>query len=171
VVFVSGEPGIGKTTLVRVFLDSLARDGAARIGRGQCIEQYGSGEPYMPVLEALIRLCQEPEGANLLELLRRIAPTWVAQMPSLLTAEERARLPGETQGATRPRMLREMVAANGGQHEYEGDPLLLRGRLAAKPQAHRGGQWRGVFQRRLRRQDAVVWQPCVSTARCQCDAL
>jgi DNA-binding winged helix-turn-helix (wHTH) protein len=131
VVFVSGEPGIGKTTLVRVFLDSLARDGAvstsehssqtrllaghvprsAIVGRGQCIEQYGSGEPYMPVLEALTRLSHESEDANLLELLRRIAPTWVAQMRSLLTAEERARIPAETQGATRPRMLREMAEA------------------------------------------------------------
>jgi tetratricopeptide (TPR) repeat protein len=32
-------------------------------------------------------------------------------MPSLVTAEERARLQSETQGATRPRMLREMVEA------------------------------------------------------------
>jgi DNA-binding winged helix-turn-helix (wHTH) protein len=73
VVFVSGEPGIGKTTLVRAFLDSLAHEGAVRIGRGQCVEQYGSGEPYMPVLEALTRLGQEPDGERLLEI-RNSAP-------------------------------------------------------------------------------------------------
>jgi predicted ATPase len=111
IVFVSGEPGIGKTTLVRAFLDSIAGDGGARIGRGQCVEQYGSGEPFMPLLEALTRLGQEPEGEQLLEILRRIAPTWLAQMPSLLTADDRARLQSEMPGATRQRMLREMTEA------------------------------------------------------------
>jgi predicted ATPase len=53
VVFVSGEAGIGKTTFVRAFLDSPEQYGAVRIARGQCVEQYGAGEPYMPMLEAL----------------------------------------------------------------------------------------------------------------------
>jgi DNA-binding winged helix-turn-helix (wHTH) protein len=52
VVFVVGEAGIGKTTFLRAFLDSLGGRGV-RIGRGQCVEQYGAGEPYMPMLEAL----------------------------------------------------------------------------------------------------------------------
>ena len=60
IVFVTGEPGIGKTTFVRAFLDSIAQERAVRIGCGQCIEQYGAGEPYMPVLEALTRIGQEP---------------------------------------------------------------------------------------------------------------
>src|SRR5437773_6543515 len=51
-VFVTGEPGIGKTALVEAFLaDVDAAD--VRIGRGQCVEQYGPGEAYLPVLEAL----------------------------------------------------------------------------------------------------------------------
>src|SRR5215471_17006183 len=60
VIFVSGEPGIGKTTLTRAFADSLARDRAIRFGRGQCVDQYGAGEPYLPILEALTRLGREP---------------------------------------------------------------------------------------------------------------
>lgn len=52
VIFVAGEAGIGKTTLVGAFLDSTVMENNARTGRGQCIEQYGSGEPYMPVLDA-----------------------------------------------------------------------------------------------------------------------
>jgi predicted ATPase len=44
IVFVTGEPGIGKTTFVRAFLDSIAQERAVRIGCGQCIEQYGAGE-------------------------------------------------------------------------------------------------------------------------------
>ena len=84
VVFVTGEAGIGKTSFVQAFLDSIAQEGSVRIGRGQCVEQYGAGEPYMPVLEALGRLCQEPSGELLIELLNRFAPTWLAQMPALL---------------------------------------------------------------------------------------
>ena len=56
ILFVTGEAGIGKTTLIEEFIDSIANDGGARVGRGQCVEQYGAGEPYMPVLEALSRL-------------------------------------------------------------------------------------------------------------------
>ena len=86
VVFVTGEPGIGKTIFARSFLADLAYRRLARIGCGQCVEQYGAGEPYMPVLEALTRLAQEPDGDKLVEILRRLAPTWLAQMPALVTA-------------------------------------------------------------------------------------
>jgi tetratricopeptide (TPR) repeat protein len=111
VVFVSGEPGIGKTTLARAFLDSVAGDRGVCIGRGQCVEQYGAGEPYMPILEALTRLCREPNGNRLVEILHRMAPAWLAQMPSLVSAEDRVRLQGQTQGTTQHRMLREMAEA------------------------------------------------------------
>ncbi len=54
VAFVTGEAGIGKTTLVDAFLRQVTSTGEALcIGRGQCIEHYGTGEAYMPVLEAL----------------------------------------------------------------------------------------------------------------------
>src|ERR1700719_1058433 len=110
VVFVAGEAGIGKTTFLRAFLDSL--DGSAvRIGRGQCVEQYGAGEPYMPVLEALTRLCQESRGQHVVDLLHQFAPTWLAQMPSLLSYPDRERLQTTTQGVTQQRMLREMTQA------------------------------------------------------------
>jgi predicted ATPase/DNA-binding winged helix-turn-helix (wHTH) protein len=111
VIFVTGEAGIGKTTFVQALLDSIAQEGSVLIGRGQCVEQYGAGEPYMPVLEALGRLCQEPGGERLIELLSKFAPTWLVQMPALLTREERVRLQSEMQGVTQQRMLREMTQA------------------------------------------------------------
>jgi len=111
IVFITGEPGIGKTTLTRAFTDALASNGLVRIGRGQCVEQYGAGEPYMPILEALTRLCREPGGDKLVELLHRLAPAWLAQMPSLVSAEDRTRLQGLAQGMTQQRMLREMAEA------------------------------------------------------------
>ena len=111
VVFVTGEPGIGKTTFARSFLADLASKRWARVGYGQCVEQYGAGEPYMPVLEALTRLAGEPDGDQLVEILRRLAPTWLAQMPALVTSEERAKLQSEMQMMTQQRMLREMAEA------------------------------------------------------------
>jgi len=110
VVFIAGEAGIGKTTFVRAFLDSLGGS-AARIGRGQCVEQYGAGEPYMPVLEALMRFCQEAHGRRVVELLHKFAPTWLAQMPSLLSHADRERLQATAQSVSQPRMLREMAQA------------------------------------------------------------
>jgi DNA-binding winged helix-turn-helix (wHTH) protein len=58
VVFVSGEPGVGKTALVDEFLRRLEGIGDLLHARGQCFEQYGGGEPYLPVLEAVARLCR-----------------------------------------------------------------------------------------------------------------
>jgi DNA-binding winged helix-turn-helix (wHTH) protein len=56
IVFVTGEPGIGKTTLVEAFLAQVTNGDGLRIVQGQCVEQYGAGEAYLPILEALERL-------------------------------------------------------------------------------------------------------------------
>jgi DNA-binding winged helix-turn-helix (wHTH) protein len=111
VIFVTGEAGIGKTTFVQAFLDFVTEEGTAHVGRGQCIEQYGAGEPYMPVLEALSRMGQGPAGARIIGLLRRFAPMWLAQLPSLIDETEAERLQKAAQGVTQQRMLREMVQA------------------------------------------------------------
>jgi AAA ATPase domain len=84
-VFVSGEAGIGKTAVVEAFIAQEADAGPLWVARGQCIEQYGTGEPYLPVLEALGQLCRLPDGDRLRTLLRQQAPTWFVQMPWLLT--------------------------------------------------------------------------------------
>ena len=80
-------------------------------GRGQCVEQHGSSEAYMPVLEALDRLCRAPGGEALVPLLVERAPTWIAQMPWLVSPAELSRVQGRTVGATQERMLREIVEA------------------------------------------------------------
>jgi MoxR-like ATPase len=58
IVFVTGEAGLGKTTLVEAFLAELGTYGSLWIGHGQCVEHYGVEEAYLPVLEALGRLCR-----------------------------------------------------------------------------------------------------------------
>src|SRR5258705_8386484 len=51
VVFVAGEAGIGKTTLVDVFHQRAAFRPDLHVARGQCVEGFGGKEPYYPVLE------------------------------------------------------------------------------------------------------------------------
>jgi predicted ATPase/DNA-binding winged helix-turn-helix (wHTH) protein len=110
-VLVSGEPGIGKTALVEAFLARISGDGKVRIGRGQCVEQYGAGEPYLPVLEALGRLGREAGGEQIVQTLKQYAPTWLTQLPSLLKDRDLEAVQRRAQGATRDRMLRELVEA------------------------------------------------------------
>jgi len=109
VVFVTGEAGIGKTTLVQAFLEAADELPNIRIARGQCLEQYGAGEAYLPLLDGFSRLCRSQGGDQVLNLLRNQAPTWLAQMPSLVPQSERAHLQSQAIGATRERMLREIT--------------------------------------------------------------
>ena len=111
VVFVTGEPGIGKTTVVDAFLQQVAETGAPWIARGWCSEQYGAGEAYLPVLEALGRLCRETGGERVITLLGQHAPRWLVQMPALLGDTDLEALQRKVKGATRERMLREMAEA------------------------------------------------------------
>jgi hypothetical protein len=86
IVCITGEAGIGKTTLVDAFVAQLVAAEAIWYGRGQCIEQYGAGEAYLPLLEALGQLGRGPDGVRLVEILRQQAPSWLLQMPALLSA-------------------------------------------------------------------------------------
>ena len=106
IVFVTGEAGIGKTALIDAFAHSFNGDGVVRVARGQCLEQYGTGEAYLPVLEAIGRLCREHD--QVLDVLRAHAPMWLLQLPSVVSRSERESLSREISGATRERMLREM---------------------------------------------------------------
>ena len=108
VVFVTGEPGIGKTALVEAFLATVA-GGDLWLARGQCLDHYGVGEAYLPILEAIGRLARGPEGDRVVALLGKHAPVWLTQMPAVMNAEDLAALQPRVLGATRERMLREMA--------------------------------------------------------------
>jgi DNA-binding winged helix-turn-helix (wHTH) protein/tetratricopeptide (TPR) repeat protein len=112
IVFITGDPGIGKTALVDEFQrQAAAEEPALHIARGQCVEGYGGSEAYYPVLEALGQLCHGPPGKRVVEILVAQAPTWLVQFPALLKREQRQMLQQEILGATRERMLREIREA------------------------------------------------------------
>jgi DNA-binding winged helix-turn-helix (wHTH) protein/tetratricopeptide (TPR) repeat protein len=114
-IFVTGEPGIGKTALSRAFL-RLARAAfpTLRLCRGRCVEQFGVCESYLPVLDSISELLCGPDGEFVADVLRSRAPTWCLQFPAVFgSSETLEHLYRETVGATKERMLREMVDALG----------------------------------------------------------
>jgi predicted ATPase len=112
IVFITGETGIGKTSLADECMRRTAVEfSAVRIARGQCLEGHGSKEPYYPVLEAIGQLCRGSDGAKLVQILAAQAPTWLVQFPELTSREQRERFQQELLGATRDRMLREIGEA------------------------------------------------------------
>src|SRR6202140_4486374 len=111
VVFVTGEAGIGKTTLADAFHQQAVRSHTLRVGRGQCVEGFGGKEAYYPMLESLGQLCLGPGADAVIETLAAQAPAWLVQFPALVKPEHRALLQKEILGATRERMVREIVEA------------------------------------------------------------
>lgn len=109
VVLVSGEPGIGKTALTRMFVHRARKKNADLVlARGACVEQYGAGEAYLPFLDMLGSLLQGPGRDRVIALLRKHAPTWCLQFPAVFSSGAMDQILREATGATKDRMLREL---------------------------------------------------------------
>ena len=108
-VFVTGEPGIGKTTLVEAFLKTVLVGIGMIAALGLCIEQFGTGEAYLPVLDLLERMCKSPSPDSILDGLRQYAPSWLAGLPMLVGLAERTELARQTVGTTPERRMREIA--------------------------------------------------------------
>lgn len=121
VVFISGDQGIGKSSLVDAFLEIVSRNQPGRpseevlirpsIARGQCIKSHGASEAFMPVMEAITGLCHTPLRKRTIAVLCHYAPLWLLQMPSLISDTQLQSLQRANTGASRERMLREMAEA------------------------------------------------------------
>jgi DNA-binding SARP family transcriptional activator/predicted ATPase len=109
VVCISGEPGIGKTTLVEAWLAERAGTGVSMwVARGRCSERMAGVEAYLPVLDALDELISARDGPAAAAVVRRVAPLWYSQLaPGARLADG-----GTTQAPppTQERLKREIVA-------------------------------------------------------------
>ena len=111
-VVISGEAGVGKTTLVDAFVSELEERGQpVRVGRGRCSERLAGSEAYLPVLEALESLQRHEQLGSLTRLIRALAPSWYAQlMPPTDNDSSAARLAAETAGGSQERLKREIAS-------------------------------------------------------------
>ena len=76
-VCVTGEAGMGKTTVAENFLAEVpAAD--VTIAWGRCSERLAGAEAYLPLIEALESLLRGPHAEEVGDLMRRVAPTWWA---------------------------------------------------------------------------------------------
>ncbi|HTO06060.1 MAG TPA: AAA family ATPase [Myxococcota bacterium] len=102
-VLVSGEAGIGKTSLLESFRGDPALAGAL-VGQGQCVPQ-GEGQPYLPVVAAVGELLRSDDGDSVARSLGRNAPAWSTLIPELgLTGPS-------ADGVSQQRMLLELASA------------------------------------------------------------
>lgn len=108
-IFLTGEAGIGKSSLLEAFLarSLLSRPGVVAVG--QCLDHHSVAEAYLPILEALDRLVRTLGAASILPLLRQHAPSWLRHLPSLLSFEERMKLEQEGSSPSSARILREFT--------------------------------------------------------------
>ena len=110
VAFVTGEAGIGKTTLVEAFAGEVGR-GAGGAGRPWPVSRAAGCARAVPAgLRRASAACARSTPGRL-ALLSRVAPTWLAQMPALVEPADRADLERRALGGTRERMLREAAEA------------------------------------------------------------
>jgi hypothetical protein len=108
---VSGEPGIGKSTLVDDFLAQLSESSAGcHVARGRCSERLAGTEAYLPLLDALANLLRSDDGA-LARLMKTVAPLWYAQVtPAALQPPSAEDAVAQIPAGTQERLKRELVA-------------------------------------------------------------
>jgi serine/threonine protein kinase/tetratricopeptide (TPR) repeat protein len=110
-ICVSGEAGIGKTTIVEDFLASLTAAGRSyNILRGRCSERLAGTEAYLPFLEALDSLQKGEESSSATDAMKRLAPTWYVQIAPLSVDSSAVRLMDDVRAASQERMKRELSA-------------------------------------------------------------
>jgi predicted ATPase len=109
---VTGEPGIGKTTLVEDFLGELAASGRpCAVARGRCSERLAGTEAYLPFLEALESLLKGVGGEAAARVMKTTAPNWYAQVTSLVEDDSSmTRVLAESKAASQERLKRELGA-------------------------------------------------------------
>jgi TolB-like protein/predicted ATPase len=107
---VTGEPGIGKTTLVEDFLSERAASGhPCALARGRCSERLAGTEAYLPFLEALESLLHGDGGEAAARVMKATAPNWYAQVVSTANEDSSlARVLAESKAATQERLKREL---------------------------------------------------------------
>ena len=79
------------------------------VGHGRCIDHYGAGEAYLPVLEPPARLCRGPDADQLVTLRGNMPRVGSYRCPRGSLLQTGRRLVRAMSGVTQARMLRELA--------------------------------------------------------------
>jgi tetratricopeptide (TPR) repeat protein len=110
-VCVTGEPGIGKSTLVDDFLEALRTDKrSCYVGRGRCSERLAGSEAYLPILEVLESLIRGDATGTVTRTMKLLAPTWYVQIAPLAGDSDASHLAENVRVASQERLKREFGA-------------------------------------------------------------
>ncbi|MFZ5893377.1 MAG: ATP-binding protein [Myxococcota bacterium] len=86
-VWVCGEPGIGKTALLERARWEFEREiPSLLLGSGKCVELHAVGEAFAPVIEATSELLRGPAGDAVAETLASFCPHWCLHHPGHFAA-------------------------------------------------------------------------------------
>jgi tetratricopeptide (TPR) repeat protein len=118
-IAVSGEPGIGKTTLVEAFRRGLSGTQAHLVALGRCSERLAGAVAYLPLLDAIDDVMHDDRAENTASALQRLAPTWAQMLAGNSSEGEGDVSPAQSQ----ERMKRELAAFL--EHMSKSQPLVL----------------------------------------------
>jgi tetratricopeptide (TPR) repeat protein len=117
-ICVSGEPGIGKTTLVEAFLRHIS--GMRHVvALGRCSERLAGAEAYLPLLDAIDDLLHGDGSATYGHELEKLAPTWAQMLSGSAPQPSDASSPAQSQ----ERLKRELASFL--EFVCEHQPLVL----------------------------------------------
>ena len=110
-VCVSGEAGVGKSTLVEEFLTSLKTSGhSCNVARGRCSERLAEGEAYLPVLEALDSLLHSGSGDSASRIMKTLAPSWFLELAPAQQQDSTMIRLADSKATSQERLKREFFA-------------------------------------------------------------
>jgi serine/threonine protein kinase/tetratricopeptide (TPR) repeat protein len=123
-ICVTGEPGIGKSTLLEEFVAELNSSGQpCSVARGRCSERLGSNEAYLPFLEALDSLLHSHSRDSVSRVMKTLAPSWYLEVsPAQHEDSSMVRLE-DAKAVSQERLKRELIALL--QEISKLKPLLL----------------------------------------------
>ncbi len=79
VSFITGDTGIGKTTLCERFIRDIGADGRTWIGRGRCVKRETGVELFSTLVDALADMSSTTHEP--LRALEQLAPSWLERLP------------------------------------------------------------------------------------------
>jgi DNA-binding winged helix-turn-helix (wHTH) protein len=149
VLCITGEPGIGKSTLFEQFLaEQPLGSEKCVVAVGRCSERLAESEAYLPILEALENLLSASGAREFAELMKFVAPTWYLRVAPLWASADPSftAVVSDAKAASRERMKRELTAflREVGRILWSYSLTIFTGRMLPQPRfsltCHRGLQ-------------------------------